>query len=287
MSKPALKETDSAPENPFKAHAEASDDGCHVSAVSPFNRIVKMPQQFDLSIRWKITKENPIFDEDEDTAYMRFGDYRGADTTFWDHPVRYLDYTERNLFRTVMIDYIPINATYKDVLQPIHGGSIEQITLVGPISKNANYKTARVVFNYELGASTTANYARDHGMKIHGSSVRVWQVTNQTYPKNKQLDKDVFENAFTRILLFAGMTDEQFELIAPKLALLTANIVEIGRAPDGLPMVEFTDVTTASKVLGQIVHDPDFDGVQFDFEEDPCAEPYPGDAATPPACTTY
>jgi len=280
-------EDESDPKTPVKAPAKVSEDGHRVPNVSPFNRVVKIPHQFDLSIKWNITKENPIFDEDEDAGYMRFGDYRGADKPFWNHPVRYLEYTDRNLFRTVMIDYIPLSATYKDVLRPIHGGSIEKITLVGPIGKSTNYKTARVVFNYELGASTTANYARDHGMKVNGSLVRVWQVTNQTYPKNKQLDKDVFENAFTRILLFAGMTDEQFELIAPKLALLTANIVEIGRALDGLPMVEFTDVATASKVLEQIVHDPDFDGVQFDFEDDQCAEPYPGDAAAPPPYTMY
>lgn len=174
-----------------------------------------------------------------------------------------------------MIDYIPLDATYQDVLEQICGGSLEKITLVGGIGKAANYQTARVVFNFELGASTTANHARDHGMKINGSAVRVWQVANQTYQKNKKLDMDVFENCYTRILLFDNITHDQTAMIPGKLAWAAKNIVEISCATDGMPMVEFTDVATASKALDQFMGDPDFGAVHFDFEDDPCAEPYP------------
>lgn len=241
---------------------------------SPTRQVLKIPEQFDLDIKWKVADDNPIFDDGK-TASDRARQYFAQKDTFWDHPVRCLEYAEKNLFRTVMIDYIPLTASYEDVLEQIYGGSIEKITLVGPLGNTVNYRTARVVFNFELGAATTADYAREHGMIVKGCPVRVWHVPNQTYPKNKKLEKDVFENGYTRVLLFDNITDDQLALIPGKLAWAENNIVDIGRAADGMPMVEFTDVAVASKALELFMNDPEFGAVRFDFEDDPCAAPYP------------
>ena len=79
------------------------------------------------------------------------GEYGGASTFIAEYA------PDKNLFRTVMIDFIPIGSTYKDVLSQVCGGSLEQIQLFEPVGNVTNFMTARVVFNYELGASTTAD----------------------------------------------------------------------------------------------------------------------------------
>lgn len=62
--------------------------------------------------------------------------------------------TAPNIYRTVMIDFIPIGAKYSDILAHIRGGALESIQLYGPVGSATNFVTARVVFTHELGATT-------------------------------------------------------------------------------------------------------------------------------------
>lgn len=233
---------------------------------------------YDLSIKWNITKENPIYEEDEKMRAMAgqmgpIGAIRQQ--VFWKHPVRYIEHQDKNIFRTVMIDAIPNEATYSDVLNEICAGSLERISLVPSVGKADRYKTARVVFNFELGASLTANYARDHGMKIKGEPVRVWQVITQTYPKNTQLDMDVFDNGFTRVLLINKASKTALDSIPTKLARFNDQIVTSGETFDKYPMIEFTSVAAAVEAMRILISDTKFASAEFDFDEDPCGEPYP------------
>lgn len=233
-----------------------------------------------LDLKWRLTRENPLYSDekartDAMALSMNFAPRFPKNTSiFWDHPVRYLDYSKPNLFRTVMIDHIPRLASISDVLEQIRGGELEKIQLVQSIGCKDGSQTARVVFNYELGAITTANFARYHGMRILGRRVRVWQVMTQTYPKNAQLDYDVFEQCMTRLLLIDNVNAEVKARLPEKLA--NYNVVEISNSPkDGMPMVEFTSVAQASAACREFMRDPDFQGARFDFDEDYCGEPYP------------
>jgi hypothetical protein len=256
----------------------------HQSATNGHQQMVDSFAPLKLNLRWKVTKENPIFEEDEGHI-MSFGSKAATSqgSRFWRHPVRYIEYAEKNLFRTVMIDYIPIGTTYQDILANICGGALERIDLVGPIGNATGYMTARVVFHHELPASTTASYARDYPIKIKGQQVRVWQVITQTYPKNRQLERDVFENMYTRLLLVnlknAIVTDEvkdQMRALLPiKLERLTSSIIEFSKTSDGFDLIEFTSVAVAAEAMEMLRTDPNFSGIELDFEDDPCAEPYP------------
>jgi hypothetical protein len=245
------------------------------SLDAPGPKIVDTVAPYELSIKWIVNNENPVFDE-EDEQLRRMPHPRSYQSAsiFWRHPVRYLDRDSKNLFRTVMVDYIPENATYADVLNEIYAGSLEKIELVPAIGKATNYKTARVVFNHELGASTTANYARDHGMKIKGQHVRVWQVLTQTYPKNNEVE-DQFDSGFTRVLVINKATEEALSTLPTKLDGFKRSIVELGETFDLFPSIEFTSIATAVAAMMVLMADPDFQGAQFDFDDDPCGEPYP------------
>jgi hypothetical protein len=240
---------------------------------------VKVPTPLNLSMHWKVTKENPIFDDELDWSdHFKMQPWRNPSLdVFWKHPVRFMEYgdNDKNIFRTVMVDYVPKDATYQDVLEHIYGGSLEKVELVPAIGHESEYKTARLVFNTELGASTTANFARDHGINIKGHPVRVWQVLTPTYPKNNQLDREVFEDAYTRILMIDKVSEQAVNSLPVKLATYKNQIVEIRYTFDHFPMVEFTSVAAATNAYRHLVRDPLFAGAEFDFDHDYCGEPYP------------
>lgn len=58
-----------------------------------------------------------------------------------------------NLYRTIMIDFIPFGTPYSDVLQQIRGGKVELIQMYGPIGDVTNFVTARVIYTDENGAT--------------------------------------------------------------------------------------------------------------------------------------
>jgi len=61
--------------------------------------------------------------------------------------------TDKNIFRTVMIDFIPFGTPYCDVLAQTRGGTLESIQLYGPIGDATDFVTARVVYTEETGAT--------------------------------------------------------------------------------------------------------------------------------------
>ncbi|RMD44301.1 hypothetical protein DV735_g797, partial [Chaetothyriales sp. CBS 134920] len=267
------------------------DDGKQTEPEPPsISRSPNIPRAIDslgplkMNIRWKVTGENPIYDEGEKEKYLwRERTIANQKALFWQYPVRFIEDAEKNVFRTVMIDYIPIGATYPDILAKVRGGAIEKIQLIGPIGSAIDYMTARIVFHSEESASKMASHARDHGMKILDKPVRVWQVITQTYPKTAELAWDVFENMYTRLLLVniknanvgVEVRAKMRELLPAKLDWLQDELVGMGKTADGYDLIEFTSVQAATMAMEQLRRDKDFGGIELDFEDDPCAEQYP------------
>jgi hypothetical protein len=100
----------------------------------------------------------------------------------YEKQVRFLpNPTEKNLYRTVMIDYIPPGATYQDVLAHLRTGALESIQMFPPLRGCTDYLTARVVFTYELPAVSVImqfekRLREGNPMRIRGEHVRIWQV---------------------------------------------------------------------------------------------------------------
>jgi hypothetical protein len=100
----------------------------------------------------------------------------------WEKQVRFLpNPTEKNLYRTVMVDYIPPGATYQDVLAHLRAGALESIQMFPPLRGSTDYLTARVVFTYELPAVSVImqfekRLREGNPMRIRGEPVRIWQV---------------------------------------------------------------------------------------------------------------
>lgn len=192
-----------------------------------------------------------------------------------------------------MIDFIPFGTPYSDVLQQVRGGTLESIQMYGPIGGSTDFVTARVIYTDETGATalyrvsdstfyisfanTSPQRGQDPGVKINGRRVRVWQVLEATYPKNKELEEAVYVHNHTRILVIHAPIDNIKELLKQKLrAQIEAGLVlDIGITHDGVPMVEFTSIEQSTKALKAFMDDRDLAGADFDFDDDYCNSRFP------------
>lgn len=237
------------------------------------NRTICMP--YHCRPKWAILQNKPLFDDEDELARARrLHGGRQQYTIFWQHPVRYLPASnEKNLCRTLIIDFLPLDTTLKDVLGLIRGGALESIQLFEPIGSVTDFKTARVVFHYEIPACDMYAYWQKYGLTLRGQPIRVLQL-GYTYPKNRQLDEDVFTRCYTRILLIDNVNDRVIRQLPAYLnnQVKMGFVIEIGKADDGITMIEFTSVDEAAKAMRAMQTEEMFQGVVFDFDDDYCQE---------------
>jgi hypothetical protein len=237
------------------------------------NRTICMP--YHCRPKWAILQNKPLFgDEHELARARRLHGGRQQYTIFWQHPVRYLPASnEKNLCRTLIIDFLPLDTTLKDVLGLIRGGALESIQLFEPIGSVTDFKTARVVFHYEIPACDMYAYWQKYGLTLRGQPIRILQL-GYTYPKNRQLDEDVFTRCYTRILLIDNVNDRVIRRLPAYLnnQVKMGFVIEIGKADDGITMIEFTSVEEAAKAMRAMQTEEMFQGVVFDFDDDYCQE---------------
>lgn len=101
-----------------------------------------------------------------------------------------------------------------------------------------------------------------------------------TYPANKQLETDIFQNGYTRILLLenvenSGVLPKLHEKLVPELR--DGTVIRINRTADGVPMIEFTSVAAAAGAMRRFEGDREFKGCIFDFDRDYCEDAYESD----------
>lgn len=177
-----------------------------------------------------------------------------------------------------MIDFIPYTEAikYSEVLRHIRGGGLQSITMYGPIGAMTDFVTARVIFTHESSATAFYERGQNPGLKILGQPVRVWQVMEPTYPPNEELEQQIYEQDYTRLLVIDFNNDKLEATLQNKLAgfISQALVIDIRATTDGATLVEFTSIDDSARALRILMADPDFSGVQFDFEEDYCARKY-------------
>lgn len=239
---------------------------------------VDMAMPYNLRPKWAIERNRPVFENEHELSQLAWESRKGSSgplDQFWQHPVRYMpNVADRNLYRTLMIDFLPLTTTLKNVLALIRGGALESIQLFPPIGNVTDFITARVVFHYELPAIDMQLHWMRYPMTVHGYPIRVLLVNEVTYPKSRQLDEDVFMRCYTRILLIENVKEGIISLLPVILQrqMRMGFIIEIREANDGTPLVEFTSVVEAVKAMKQLQVEEAFQGAVFDFEDDYCQD---------------
>jgi hypothetical protein len=98
-----------------------------------------------------------------------------------------------------------------------------------------------------------------------------------TYPANKQLEGDIFEDGYTRILLLENVENSG---ILPRLhekilqEMTEGSVIKIWRTTDGVPMVEFNSIKAAAGAYRRLKADREFKECIFDFDRDYCEDAY-------------
>lgn len=237
------------------------------------NRTIFAPYQ--CRPKWAILQNRPLFNNEQELAQARRQNGRHQlCSTFWQHPVRYMPASdEKNLCRTLILDFLPLDTTMRDVLHLIRGGALESIQLFPPIGTITDFMTARAVFHYELPADDIYLYWQKYGLTVRNQHIRVLQL-GYTYPKNRQLDEDVFIRRYTRILLVDNISDQAVQHLPAYLntQIKMGFVIEIGQADDGITLIEFTSVVEAAKAMRAMQAEEMFRGAVFDFEDDYCEE---------------
>ena len=256
---------------PSKAHAEQSKIGSNFGTPTRPKHINVVSFPYTTTIYWNVHANNPIFDDDDDLQMTR-RQILAPSALFWDHPVRYLpQLSEKNLYRTMMIDFIPQGSTYRDILGYIHGGTVESIQLFPPIGTSTKFMTARVVFVAEASAHGLYLRNQRHPIRIRGQQVRVWQILQPTYPRNPKLTKAISEGA-TRMLGIINISERAEHLLRTKLMPQKAAgfLIQEMETFDACPLFEFTTIAEAVKAANIVETDRDLGGTMAVFENDPC-----------------
>ncbi|EHY51827.1 hypothetical protein ABEF95_003136 [Exophiala dermatitidis] len=248
----------------------------------PTRATVQIPGNFDGHPKWLVTKENPIFESDEEiwAAIKESGPPWMTRSAFADHPVRYLPedaVRDQNAYRTVMMDEIPVGTTMKDVLSMIRGGTLESLQLLPPIGRATSFMTARVVFLHEGAADGMRARHQRVPFTINGTQVRVWKPIDPTYPLPRDIEDGVWgEDEASRILLIGNIHDSLFEVIPTKLArlALSSSVIEYSWTWDGYASIEFADIKSAFHASRELKAHEDLYDADFRFDRDYTSDKY-------------
>ncbi|ETI28775.1 hypothetical protein G647_01226 [Cladophialophora carrionii CBS 160.54] len=272
------------------------EDGRSTTAVvSPTNQprkeriTLKIGSNLYGETKWLINKDYPIFETGEEKfeAVGGNGTAFHRNSPFPNHPVRYLPEDAASTidaYRTVMIDEIPAGSTMLDVLNIVKGGSVESIQLFPPIGNATSFMTARVVFVFERSAHNMikhqeAKSKEDAGarrFKIKDVVVRCWMPTDPTYPRNYEVDHEIFgDNQATRIIFVDKVDEYVYNLLPYKIrSPYDQHVIEYSYTVEGSASIEFSDIKSAIKVKAILEKDRGMWPAQLRYAEDYTCVPY-------------
>lgn len=277
-AKPDEGDTGEGNESDIRAEPETPDTPSTTSNVS-LSFVGEIPSEFPGQPMWKVHRDNPIFydDYEKQRAKAFSGPPMDPTSQFYNHPVRYLPedaVKNEDIYRTVMMNNIPLNTCANEILHIVYGGAVESIEMIEPIGKATSSMTARIVFVLEEGAMTMA---RSKGLKIEGVEVHCWLVREPTYPRSGEMEEfisGILEAS--RILFIHNITTDQYTNIQGVVKGLGVGRQLIGMSWEvdkctegfGRAVLEFTSIKAAVKAGQGIIRHAGYKQATLSFDED-------------------
>jgi hypothetical protein len=281
--------------SPISSANDEDEQPTTSAAVCPTSRSGKERITFKIGSnlygepKWLINKDYPIF-ETEQEKFEAVGGNGAAfqrNSPFLNHPVRYLPEDAASTidaYRTVMIDDIPAGSTVTDVLSIVKGGSVESIQLFPPIGNATSFMTARVVFVFERSAHNMIKHqeaksrqdADAKRFRVKDVAVHCWMPTDPTYPRNYEVDREIFSNNQASRIIFIDKVDEYvYNALPYKIkSPYDRHVIEYSYAADGCASIEFSDIKSAIKVKAILEKDRGVWPAQVQYAEDYTCVPY-------------
>ncbi|KAJ5887629.1 hypothetical protein N7495_007670 [Penicillium taxi] len=153
---------------------------------------VKAAQAFDFNLRhaswlnWKLKKNN-VFEnqEEERKAFNRcyiFSPGSRKSNMLFQYGLRYIPgEKELNIYRTVMIDFVPQHMAISEILHSIRGGAVHSAYLADTVAING-FKTAKITFINQKGAMNFFKCVQKDGFYVGINVLPVYVVRSPSYP---------------------------------------------------------------------------------------------------------
>ncbi|GAD93951.1 hypothetical protein NFIA_022830 [Paecilomyces variotii No. 5] len=246
---------------------------------SPSNMMPLKPAPWDGKINWAL-ESSSIFDNQEEefevaaarTAF--FGGRTASTMWLFQYGIRYIPgQGEKNAFRTVRIENLPLDIDMNTLLNQVCGGEILVARLLNTSSITGHH-TALVTFVQQRQAEAFVEYAAKYGVSLRKDKVTVKMLETPTYPMSTEMEKMIFDEGYTRCVIVRDFDDDLYEeLVSLVIESVCGNEIEEVKPEQNMVTIQFHSIKMAAVAFELIRGRRSFSGCRLDFAPDPCARP--------------
>lgn len=247
--------------------------------VGPSNTMPPTPTPWDGKIQWAL-ESSSIFDDPEEeleAAAARvgfFGTRTASNLWLFQYGIRYVPGPgEKNAFRTVKIENLPLDIDMNTLLNQVCGGEILVARLLNT-SNITGHHTALVTFVQQRQSEAFVEYAAKYGISFGNDKVSVKMLETPTYPMSLEMEKMIFDEGYTRCVVIRDFEEDLYEqLVSLIIESVCGNEIEEVKPEQDVVTIQFHSIKMAAVAFELIRGRRSFSGCRLDFAPDPCARP--------------
>lgn len=186
--------------------------------------------------------------------------------------------TERDIYRTVLVDNLPSTLRLFTLLQLVKGGPVLDAKLLNTVSINGKL-SAMITFVHEYGANAFVNGTCSQPLVFDAIQARVTLLPTPTYPMSKNLRTAIIVHSHTRCLEVQnfpkGIKPAELERDLRICETMTTHRIESKRMrSDGVLELRFSSIRYAGQAYGLLTTRMRYRQCTVRFSPDPCAQPW-------------
>ncbi|KAJ9223413.1 hypothetical protein DTO271D3_4153 [Paecilomyces variotii] len=258
----------------------ASNVSDYQSVMGDFpNKMPLKPVPWDGKISWAF-ESSSIFDnpeEETDAAAVRYAFFGGRTASklwLFQYGIRYIPGSEeKNAFRTVKVENLPLDIDMNTLLSQVCGGEIVVARLLNTSSITGHH-TALVTFVQQRQAEAFVDYASKYGLSFGKDNVSVKMLETPTYPMSAEMEGLILDEGYTRCVVIRDFEEDLYEeLVSLVIGSVCGNEIEEIKPEGNSVTIQFHSIKMAAVAFGLIRGRRSFSGCRLDFAPDPCARP--------------
>ncbi|KAL8748727.1 MAG: hypothetical protein Q9184_007121 [Pyrenodesmia sp. 2 TL-2023] len=219
-------------------------------------------------------REGAIFVHQRAAGYQeyQFPDLFRYGTRFRPEP------SERDVYRTVLVDNLPADLRLFTLLLHVKGGLVLDAKLLNTVSINSKL-SAMITFFHEYEAKAFVHGTCSQPLVFDAIQARVTLLPTPTYPISKMLRAAIVEHGHTRCLEIQnfpkGIKPAELERDLRICETMTTHRIESKRMrSDGVLELRFSSISYAGRAYGLLTTRIRYRQCTVRFSPDPCAQPW-------------
>ncbi|KAL8717248.1 MAG: hypothetical protein Q9225_005489 [Loekoesia sp. 1 TL-2023] len=183
---------------------------------------------------------------------------------------------ETNLYRTVVIDNLPLGIRLFTLLQHVKGGAVVDVKLLNTRTITGHL-SAMITFVHEHGAKAFEQRVYGQPLVFEGVRARVTLLPTPTYPVGGCLRAAIANHGHTRCLEVRnfprGIKPVELERDLRTCNVITTHHIESKKMRlDGVLELRFTSINSAGHAYGILISRKQYRQCTVTFSPDPCAQ---------------